>query len=346
MTTPADAAWSPDVLGEGFEQLTLPLGEDAEGELVATLVRYRPDADGSAGPDVLGGAGRAPGPLDGADVLYVHGWSDYFFQVEHARFWHALGARFHALDLHKYGRSLRPGQTPGFTSDLRGYGRDIEAALAVMGHGLVPSERTREDAPLVLVGHSTGGLTLSLWAAAFPGRASALVLNSPWLEFQAGAVARAAMAPAVGVRSRWQPRGRMPTVDLGFFTRTVSRRFGGEWDYDLAWRPEHGFPLHPAWLDAVFRAQAEVARGLGVELPVLVLLSTRSVLQPVWSEAMAHADVALDVDRVAQRSLDLGRHVTVARIEGALHDVLLSAPDVRASAYDVVRRWAEAYAGG
>jgi len=38
-----DDGWRPDVLGPGFEQRTLPLGEDDEGELVATLVRYAPD---------------------------------------------------------------------------------------------------------------------------------------------------------------------------------------------------------------------------------------------------------------------------------------------------------------
>ena len=31
--------WRPDVLGEPFEQLTLPLGEDGEGPVVATIVR-------------------------------------------------------------------------------------------------------------------------------------------------------------------------------------------------------------------------------------------------------------------------------------------------------------------
>jgi alpha-beta hydrolase superfamily lysophospholipase len=277
-------------------------------------------------------------------VLYIHGWSDYFFQAEHARFWHERGARFFALDLHKYGRSLRPGQTPGFTADLRAYFRDVETALAVMGHGMLPDERSRDGHPLVLVGHSTGGLTLSLWAAAFPGRATALVLNSPWLEFQAGAAGRAVLGTALELRSRLQPRGRMVTVDLGFYTRAVSSRFEGEWDYDLAWRPERGFPLRPAWLDAVFRAQAEIASGLGLALPVLVLLSSRSTLLPVWSDAMRSSDTALDVERVAVRTVALGSHVTLARIDGALHDVVLSAPKVRAHAYGVLGRWAGTYA--
>lgn len=60
-------AWGPDVVGEGFEQLTLPLGTDDEGAVVATLVRHLP-------PWRL-----RPRVLHDVDVLYVHGWTDYFF---------------------------------------------------------------------------------------------------------------------------------------------------------------------------------------------------------------------------------------------------------------------------
>lgn len=124
------AEWTPDVLGDEFEQLTLPLEDDTEGPVVATLVRALP-------PELtwwqqLRGDRR---PLEDVDVLYVHGWSDYFFQKRLARFWTARGARFFALDLRKYGRSLRDGQTPGYTADLGVYDADLAAALAAMGRG-------------------------------------------------------------------------------------------------------------------------------------------------------------------------------------------------------------------
>ncbi|MGL4256597.1 MAG: alpha/beta hydrolase, partial [Microbacterium sp.] len=171
--------WVPDVLGKPFEQLTLDLGLDgASGPLVATLVRSIPN------PLV-----SWTQPLRDVDVLYVHGWSDFFFQTELARFWNGLGARFYALDLRRYGRSLRPGQTPGFIDALDDYDADIEAALAEMGHGTDAASSRR----LVLLGHSTGGLILTLWAARHAGRATALVLNSPWLELQLGAIGRQAI---------------------------------------------------------------------------------------------------------------------------------------------------------
>ncbi len=314
--------WGPDILGKGYAQLTLPLGADDEGDVVATLVRHRPDP-----------LAALVGPLRDVDVLYVHGWSDYFFQRDEAAFWTALGARFHALDLRKYGRSLRPGQTPGYVADLDVYDADIAAALQAMGH----DGRTRRR--LVLVGHSTGGLTLTLWAARHPGAAAALVLNSPWLELQTGAWGRQALAPLVTVRAKYDPLGTHPVVDLGFYTR-AQRELGTLPDAPEGWRPERGFPTHPGWLSAVIEGHATVARGLDVGCPALVLLSRRSTPPVRWVPAMLESDSVLFVDDIARAALKLGSLVTVARIDGAVHDVFLSAPGPREDAFRVLRDWA------
>ncbi|MDP9735075.1 MULTISPECIES: alpha/beta hydrolase [unclassified Curtobacterium] len=320
--------WHEDVLGAAFERLELPLGEDGEGPVVATLVRRRRSPN-----DLLL---HARGPLHGVDVLYVHGWSDYFFQVELAEHLERLGARFHALDLRKYGRSLRPHQTPGFVDDLAVYDEDIGAALDAIAAEHHGGPRRR----LVPMGHSTGGLTLALWAARHPDLVDGLVLNSPWLEFQASALGRAIVTPVIKLGAKRNPLAPMPAVDPGFSTRTVSATGEGSWTYDQRWRPERGFALHPGWLAAVFAGQERVAQGLGIAVPTLVLLSDKSMLQPRWDDAMTRADVALNVDVVAHRALSLGAEVTVRRLHGALHDVVLSAPEVRDQVWDVLGRWA------
>lgn len=324
--------WRPDVLGPRFEQLTLPLAADDEGDVVATLVRHRP-------PWRLRWFDEAPAA--GADVLYVHGWSDYFFNPELAEFWAALGAQFYALDLRKYGRSIRSWQTPGYVSDLTTYDEDLAAALAAMGQGGADAPGRR---PLILMGHSTGGLTLSLWAARRPGRAAALVLNSPWLEFQLSRVGREALAPVIGWGARVNPQGPLPNVDLGFYARSIAKDQGGEWEYDHAWRPDRGFTAHPAWLTAILAGHATVASGIDVGAPALTLLSARSTIAPQWSEDMRSSDIVLVVDEIAQRALKLGSEVTVARIDGALHDVVLSRQPARAAAYAAIRHWFRGYA--
>ena len=318
-----DAAWVPDVLGRPFEQATLELGEDDEGPVVATLVRSIPPWYARAGR-----------PLADVDVLYVHGWSDFFFQTGLAAFWNRLGARFYALDLRKYGRSLRPGQTPGYVTSLDDYDADIAAARDAMGRGRDAARR------LVLMGHSTGGLTLTLWAARHPGIASALVLNSPWLELQLGAFGRQAIAPLIGVRARFDPRGAHPAVDLGYYTR-AQREIGTlpARDEAATWRPERGFPTHPGWLAAIVAGQRTIATGVDVACPVLVLLSARSSSAFEWSDASMAADTVLVVDEIARSATRIAKLVTICRIDGAIHDVFLSRTAPRTEAYRVLEGW-------
>lgn len=383
----------PDVLGDEFERLTLPLGEDAEGAVVATLVRALPHEQ--QWWQQL--KGERP-ELYGVDVLYVHGWSDYFFQKRLARVFTGRGARFFALDLRKYGRSLRPGQTPGYITDLSDYDADIAAALAAMGH---PAPALRDDggasvlddararlaaddaappvvdaddeavvAPepvlrwplwrwhpggepdaagrrrLILVGHSTGGLILSLWAHRHPDAADAVILNSPWLEFQLPRRGREALAPLVELSARYRPLDRAPQIDFGYYARAQHEVADADdpVEVDLAWRPEQTMPVHAGWLRAILAGHAAVAGGLDIPASVCVLLSARFAAPTAWSDELTRADSVLVVDDIARAALKLGPSVTVVRIDGALHDVFLSRHEAREDAYRRLGDWLTGWA--
>ncbi|WP_308289618.1 MULTISPECIES: alpha/beta hydrolase [Microbacterium] len=269
------------------------------------------------------------------DVLSLHGWSDYFFQRGQAEFWADRGARFFALDLRKYGRSLHPGQTPGYIEDLTDYHQEISAALEII--------RSSQRSPrrLLLLGHSTGGLVASLWAADHPGQVDALVLNSPWLEFQLASTGRAALSPLITLSARYYPRDAGPQIDEGFYAR-AQQQVGPADDLALAnpvWRPERAFRPTAGWLRAILAGHARIYQGLHLTEPVVVLLSARSAVPTTWREGFQYADTVLDVDEVARSALHLGSTVTVVRIDGALHDVFLSATEPRANAFSQLERW-------
>ncbi|MDN4611507.1 alpha/beta hydrolase [Arthrobacter burdickii] len=349
-----DELWSEDILGGSFRALTLPLEPDDEGPRVATLVAYEPD-DGPAGDDPQqGGPTRA--------VLYVHGFSDYFLHTELARTLHARGWAFFALDLHKYGRSLLPGQTPGFTTSLDDYDADLEAAIAALTDRLA-ARRDGDSAPasstaspaasstacsptptvdLVLMAHSTGGLTTALWAARNPGRIAALVLNSPWLDTPGSAQLRSAAQGILAV-SRRRPKTRLRLPELGFYFRSISDTRDGEWSIDPAWRPEAGFPIRAGWLAAVLAGHAALARGVSIDVPVLVLCSKASTISTSWNSAMLETDSVLDVTPMVRRAAELGPNVTIRRLPGALHDVLLSRREVRTQAVGIAAWWLDVY---
>ena len=350
--------WKPDVLGEGFRSLTLELGEDDEGPLAATLVAYVPDSPVSdvTVPDatVPDSAARVPAaPVHTAQepgtvdaVLYLHGWSDYFFQADLARFWAGEGAAFYALDLRKYGRSLRPGQSEGYVADLQEYDADIDAALAALAVDVRSRYGTGAVPRITLMAHSTGGLVASLWAHRHPGRLHALILNSPWLEISGSSMLRFATSGLLEPVARRRPKTRLKIPEFGFYFRSISAEMDGEWPVDPLWRPPFSFPVRAGWIKAVLGGHAQVARGLDIDVPILLLASAASTIAPVWSPQMLRTDSVLDVSLMVQRGLLLGPEVTVYRFEGALHDTLLSALPVRNRVYAGIRRWASAFVFG
>lgn len=353
LTAPAQE-WVPDVLQAGFESLTFDLGPDdaleaiapaaakpgetpahalSSSHLAATLVRSLPTQRSLW--ERLIGRSRA---LEDVDVLYVHGWSDYFFQRDVARFWTERGARFFALDLRRYGRSLREGQTPGYVTDLADYDTEIGLAIDEI-RASTPSPSTPRK--LVLFGHSTGGLVLSLWCSRHPGGADALVLNSPWLEFQFASRGRQLITPIVRLGARYSPLDTAPLLDHGFYTR-AQREVGPQHELEginELWRPSQVRQVHSSWLSAIFSGHERVQAGLALDIPVCVLLSARSALPTKWSDELLRADTVLDVNEVAKAALKLGQSVTIEWIDGALHDVFLSAEEPRAEAYVRLDRW-------
>ena len=343
--------WQPDRLGDGYRALTLELGEDDEGPVTATLVSYTPEPPP---PPSLTGRIRErlarlrtpvePAPVNA--VVYIHGWADYFFHTELARFWAGRGVAFYAVDLRKYGRSLRPGQSEGFITDLSDYDADIEAALAAVEADIRESRGTQTPVRLTLMAHSTGGLIASLWAHRHPGRIAALILNSPWLELRGSSLARNAAAGLLEPLARTRPKTRLKIPELDFYWRSLSAEADGEWELDPVWKPPGSWPVRAGWITAVLAGHAKVARGLDITCPVLVMASARSTIGATWNETMKSTDSVLDVNLMVQRALLLGPVVTVLRFDGALHDVMLSAKPVRRLAYDRLGKWAATYLPG
>jgi len=54
----------------------------------------------------------------------------------------------------------------------------------------------------------------------------------------------------------------------------------------------------------------------------------------------------LDVTQMRRWATGLARVVSVVGIPGAMHDVVLSRPGVRARAYEELNRWSRAYLTG
>lgn len=306
----------PDVLGGDWVQRTLHLRPDADGPVVATLVHRRTAAADRTRPA----------------VLYVHGFVDYFFQTHVADALADRGYDLYALDLRDYGRSIRPGREPNDTHELAAYAEEVDAAVRTV--------RAEHD-HVVLLGHSTGGLIAALWAHARRGRGlvDAVVLNSPWLDLRGSWFERTVLTWAiVGVVGRVAPRLAVSHLDANY-GRALHVESGGEWAYDLAWKPLAGFPVRAGFVRAVRRGHAHVARGLDIDVPVLVLASDTSGPDDRWHEGLLTTDSVLDVAHMRRLAPRLGRDVTYEEVPGGAHDLALSPLPARMRYLDEVAGW-------
>ena len=286
--------WRPDSLLPGFESLELVLPDDYDGPVVATLVRLP--------------AGDAP---RGA-ILYVHGYTDYFFQRHMAERFAMEGYAFYALDLRKHGRSLKPRQHPNFCKNIAEYYADLTRAIDEIG------------APVLLAGHSTGGLLCALYAqdGERRGEVGALWLNSPFFDWRIADWKRPQLHVAAAI-GRFSPFTTSPEA----LPRGYTDGLLADWEFDTGLKPPEGFPVFLGWIGAMSDAHAKVQRGLQIDCPVLSMHSD-------------DADVVLDWRDIARYSRGLGSDVTVLAFPGGLHDLVLSRREIREEVFRQLFAWA------
>jgi alpha-beta hydrolase superfamily lysophospholipase len=306
----------PDVLGEPFSALTLPLGDDFEGPVTATLVRSPAAAEPRG------------------SVLYIAGYNDYFFQRHLAEFYNGRGYDFYGLDLRKAGRSCHPGQTRNLCRHLDDYFPEIDRAVEIIRTEGGPGG----SGPLLLNGHSLGGLTASLWLSRQPGQVDGLFLNGPFLTSGIPLALQAVLNPMARVIASRRPAAAFPGRTAGIYARGLHSDNGGEWTFDQRWKSTTGTQPRMGWLAGVHEGQRRVRHGLGIDVPVLVLFAEKSS-KGVLGDITRRSDIVLMVDANAALAARLGSDVTCQRIPDAIHDVLLSRPDVRKRAFGVIGSW-------
>ncbi|MGH3952872.1 MAG: alpha/beta hydrolase [Mycobacterium sp.] len=324
--------WESDVL-DGYLRQTIELGIDPDGEGVITATLVRPEIQ----PDT----GRA--------VLMVHGYTDYFFHTKLAEHFMARGYRFFALDLRKCGRSRRVHQTPHYISDLSLYDAELNAAVNIIT-GEAGAANT--GAPLLIYGHSAGGLIVSLWlnrlrVADRLGDIAGLILNSPWLDLQGRPFLRSGgTTAAVKAISRFRAKQAIPLPHEGAYGASLHKDFHGEFDYNLEWKPVGGFPVRFGWISAIRHGHAELHRGLDVGVPNLILRSDRSLPGDVDPAAALHGDAVLDVQQIARWAGCIGNYQRIIPVPDAKHDVFLSVTEPRLRAYQELNSWLDWYEAG
>lgn len=305
----------PDVLGDGFNKLTLPLADDYEGEVVATLIRRKSKTQ----------TGRA--------ILYIHGFNDYFFQEEMAKKFNQHGYNFYALDLRKYGRSYLSHQKLNNVRSLLEYTEEIDLALQI-----IKSENNNQ---VILMGHSTGGLIVTNYAGnhlnsdLFHG----IICNSPFYEFNLNVFERKIGIPLLCMLGGYFPNKLISIRFSKLYGFSLHKNKHGEWNYSLAWKPHEIPKVNLGFINAIHNAQKKIQNKLILDVPLLVMHSNKSIYENHWSEKFKEGDAVLNVNHIQNCANKIKGNVTSCEIENGMHDLILSKKTVRENVYKKMIEW-------
>jgi alpha-beta hydrolase superfamily lysophospholipase len=299
-----------------FNYHTLPLQDDYEGKVIATLTEAKSNT------------GSRPA------VLYLHGFIDYFFQTHLAEAILSAGYDFYALELRKCGHSLLPHQHPNYCRHIEEYFEETSVAIQYIFD--------KSGKPITLLGHSTGGLIAALYMHKGDKRelVDKLILNSPFLEFNIRprvlrAFGKLIARPLASVL----PYSNLKGVVTPIYPKSIHKNYNGEWDFDLTLKPIQGFPAYFAWIHAVDMAQKELRRQADIKVPILILHSDRSFIPSKSSDSVHEADIVLDVKDITSIGSRLGKDVTLQAVANAKHDVFLSTKPAREKAFALLINW-------
>ena len=317
MTQQSAPQYQADILGEGYEQATLNFPDDYEGKVTATLIRKKTSQSTNKA------------------VLYIHGFIDYFFQTEMAEQFNQHGFDFYALDLRKYGRSILPHQKYYNIHEIAEYDAEITQALDIIG-----AERHEN---VLLCGHSTGGLTTTLYVAHHPNHPliKALWVNSPFYDFNMNPIKRAVGVPSLSRLAQKFPNLQFPSELNKWYAASLHKDLKGEWDFNLDWKKSSYPKVRISFIRAIYEAQKEIHQGVRVDVPVLVMHSHQTKNPRKWGKDAQSSDVILDVKDIQKYAKKIQGDVTIREIPNGVHDLVLSEKTVRDSVYQQLFSWLE-----
>ena len=297
-----------------FDYQTIQLSPDYEGEVTATLISSKFNTG------------------DRESVLYLHGYIDYFFHPHVCEQFIKNNLDFYALDLRKYGRSMLEHQRANFCLDIEEYFEEISIAIRQINK--------TGNSPIHLLGHSTGGLIASNYMNHGKEVSSikSLILNSPFLDFNQPDIAKKATFLTAKIASTILPYSYINGALSPVYAQSLHKDHYGEWDFNPDWKPIKGFPTYFKWIVAIHSAQKKLLES-NIEVPVLVMHSSRSRSMSTFSEEAMSSDTVLNIEDIKRIGSRLGKQVTLLDIDNALHDVFLSPKEVREAAFNEMFAW-------
>jgi len=275
-------------------------------------------------------------PQANAAVLYIHGYMDYFFQNHLAAHFIGLGISFYAIELRKYGSSIKAHQHQNFFKDITEYDEEISIVLNKMnqdGHSKI-----------IINGHSTGGLIATHYVLHGQYRQfiTGMILNSPFLEFKVSKI-KSYILSVIMPFSYFFPYLKVAQLS-SLYTESLHESLKGRWDFNLKHKPIPSFATYLGWVRAIIRAQKKVQKQSINAMPCIIFHSDRSCFDEKWNDNMLASDMVLNIEDIIYFGRKIYPNADFVEITNAMHDMALSSDKAINDYFSHISVWLKKYA--
>ena len=260
-------------------------------------------------------------------ILFVHGFNDYFYNyIIIPILLYDYGYDVYAITLRRYGSTIKKDDDKLFyTNDLNEYIEDIDNCFPKILEGKYKN--------IFLVGHSTGGLTSTIYChkGKYKDKIKGLILNSPFFDLNDSALMEFILKYIIYYIGIIYPTFKLVSKTDDYYntiTEEVLKRFYFNSDYKL----RGCSPVYAGWIKTIVYNQSLIQnKKINLKIPILVLYSDKTI--PV--DKMEKGDNTLDVKEINKYSDFIGKNVTEYSIKNAIHDVFSSEDEPREKAFQL-----------
>ena len=258
-------------------------------------------------------------------ILFVHGFNDYFFNYK-LIIDLLLYFDVYAITLRRYGSTIKKDDEKLFyTNDLNEYIEDIDNCIPKILEGNYKN--------IFLVGHSTGGLTSTLYChkGKYKDKIKGLILNSPFFDLNHSSLMEFFLKYIIYYIGIIYPTFKLASSNDDYYNTTneeTLKRFYFNPKYKLRGISS----IYAGWIKTIVYNQSLIQnKKINLKIPILVLYSDKTISL----DKMEKGDNILNVKEINKYSDFIGSNVTEYSIKDATHDVFTSEEEPRNKAIDL-----------
>ena len=257
-------------------------------------------------------------------LIWAHGLNDYYHHFDIGEKLLDKGFDIYAITFRKYLTTTENTKYYFYISDLQEYIDDL--------NNLFPKILEGKYNKILLYGHSTGGLTSTIYchSGKFKEKIDALILNSPFFDIYLNNKSEFIFKKLIYYLGNKFPKIRLRKTKKFYktaFHEDIHKRFY------FKNKIIGDSNLFTGSFTGTYKYQKKIQNGeIKINIPILVLLSDKSS-----KKSYSNSDTVLDTKDILKYSKK--DNIKIVQIKDAIHDVFLSKIKPRTEAINLFLNW-------